>query len=193
MWRWQSFFKGSFRPRNDRLLEQCPSLQNCSFLLPWKSDLPRRSGLSKHLWDLWLEFSGTQKYHCSSGQVCVPLWRGLRPAAVPTSWASHLHMDRGAWFLARAHHVFRTKPPALLPLCPFTPRGRGSLHCVIFVQPSDRNQRLSPTHKPFKLQTCITDGDVLVGTDGLSCFEILPAQLLSIVGNVVSEAIDILI
>ena len=48
------------------------------------------------------------------------------------------------------------------------------------------NQRLSPTHKPLSCgPTSLSD--VLVGTDGLQRYE----TLLSVMGNVVSEAIYI--
>jgi len=60
--------------------------------------------------------------------------------------------------------------------------------CIIFIQPSDRNQRLSPVHKPLSCRRA-ADGRGLIGTDGLQGFEILPAELWSIMGNVVCEAV----
>lgn len=93
-----------------------------------------------------------QKYHCATGQVCAPLWRGLRWADVLVLWAS-FHRDRRVGALASSE-------PDFLGCNAFTfffpgVEAAWVLYNLYLAQTVSNTQA-------FKLQMCVADGNVLI-------------------------------
>lgn len=106
----------------------------------------------------------------ATGGVCAPPCRDPRRDDVLVSGAGGFPTDQGVWFWCAYPRVFRTRSPGPLCLYLLFPGWRQLVVCMIFIQPSDRNQRLSAAHKPLSCRRW----QRAYWHRRLPCFDVLP-------------------